>query len=204
MAELGTDVRYIKGIGEQRALSLNKLGIYTLRDLVTYFPRAYDDRSVIKPICDVTFGENVCVSATVATQPALSHIRKGLDIVRLRAVDEKNAISITFFNQSYVKNQLQPGETYIFYGRIGGRIGMPEMTNPVFEREDRERTRTGRIVPIYRLTAGISQNVLAYSIRQGLAACGELLPEALVRKEISFEHHLLLRMGSQNAVQLSL
>ena len=179
MAELGTDVRYIKGIGEQRALSLNKLGIYTLRDLVTYFPRAYDDRSVIKPISDVTFGENVCVSATVATQPALSHIRKGLDIVRLRAVDEKSAISITFFNQSYVKNQLQPGESYIFYGRIGGRIGMPEMTNPVFEPEDRERTRTGRIVPIYRLTAGISQNVLANSIRQGLLACGDLLPDPL-------------------------
>ena len=179
MAELGTDVRYIKGIGEQRALSLNKLGIYTLRDLVTYFPRAYDDRSVIKPISAVTFGENVCVSATVATQPALSHIRKGLDIVRLRAVDEKSAISITFFNQSYVKNQLQPGESYIFYGRIGGRIGMPEMTNPVFEREDRERTRTGRIVPIYRLTAGISQNVLANSIRQGLLACGDLLPDPL-------------------------
>ena len=179
MAELGTDVRYIKGIGEQRALSLNKLGIYTLRDLVTYFPRAYDDRSVIKPISAVTFGENVCVSATVATQPALSHIRKGLNIVRLRAVDEKSAISITFFNQSYVKNQLQPGESYIFYGRIGGRIGMPEMTNPVFEREDRERTRTGRIVPIYRLTAGISQNVLANSIRQGLLACGDLLPDPL-------------------------
>ena len=76
MAELGTDVRYIKGIGEQRALSLNKLGIYTLRDLVTYFPRAYDDRSVIKPISEVTFGENVCVAATVATQPALSHISR--------------------------------------------------------------------------------------------------------------------------------
>lgn len=179
MAELSTDVRYIKGIGEQRAAALNKLGINTLFDLVTYYPRTYDDRSVIKPISDLIIGETVCVIATVATMPTLSRIRNGLQVVKLRAVDEKDTLHITFFNQTYVKNQLHPGESYVFYGRIGGRLGMPEMINPVFESESGSRFRTGKIVPIYRLTAGISQNVLSNAVRQGLTACGDQLPDPL-------------------------
>ena len=179
MAELSTDVRFIKGIGEQRATALNKLGILSLFDLVTNFPRTYDDRSVIKHISDLIIGENVCVSATVATQPTLSRTRNGKQVVKLRAIDESDTLHVTFFNQTYVKNQLHPGESYVFYGRIGGKLGMPEMINPIFEAENGTRNRTGKIVPIYRLTAGLSQNLLSSSVRQGLAACGDQLPDPL-------------------------
>ena len=71
MPDLTTDVRYVKGIGEQRAKSLQKLQIYTLKDLISYFPRAYDDRRTYKKIRDLEEGETACVEAMVASPPTL-------------------------------------------------------------------------------------------------------------------------------------
>ena len=88
MADLNTDVRYIKGIGEKKAQAFNKLGVFSLYDLISYFPRKYEDRSVYKPIALTADGETVCVCALVADTPRLTRIRRGLDIVKLRAVDE--------------------------------------------------------------------------------------------------------------------
>ena len=117
MADLSTDVRYIKGIGEQRAKALNKLGICTLRDLIAWFPRKYDDRRQAKRIADLVPGETACVAAMIATPPTVSHIRKGMDLVKVRAVDETGVLDVTFFNQTWLKNQLVQGETYIFTAR---------------------------------------------------------------------------------------
>jgi ATP-dependent DNA helicase RecG len=102
-----------------------------------------------------------------------------MDLVKLRAVDETGVLDITYFNQNYVKDQLLPGVTYIFYGKIGGTFTRKTMTNPLFEREDSSGGVTGRIVPVYRLTAGLTQKTLINSVRQGLDACGEDLPDAL-------------------------
>ena len=82
MPELKTDIRYIKGIGEQRAKSLAKLDIFTLQDLVSYFPRAYDDRRAARKISDLADGETVCVEAMVAAEPTLQRIRKGMEIIK--------------------------------------------------------------------------------------------------------------------------
>ena len=155
MADLNTDVRYIKGIGEQRAKALGKLGIATLRDLISYFPRAYDDRSALRRIADLVPGETAGVAAMVASPPTISHIRKGLDLVKLRAVDDTGTLDVTFFNQAWLKNSLHQGETYIFYGRAEGSLLRHQMANPVVEPEGRREV-TGRIVPIYPLTAGVS------------------------------------------------
>ena len=179
MVQLDTDVRWITGIGEARAKSLNKLGIYTLSDLVSYFPRAYDDRTLFKPISLLTPGETVCVAATVANQPVLSHVRAGMDLVKLRAVDAAGSMNITFFNQSYMKNSLTLGESYIFYGKVGGTKNRPEMINPIVEKDNGENRVTGRIMPIYRLTSGVSQNIISKAVEQGLKACGDLLPDPL-------------------------
>ena len=122
MADLNTDVRYIKGIGEQRAKALGKLGIATLRDLISYFPRAYDDRSALRRIADLVPGETAGVAAMVASPPTISHIRKWLDLVKLRAVDDTGTLDVTFFNQAWLKNSLHQGETYIFYGRAEGSL----------------------------------------------------------------------------------
>ena len=191
MADLNTDVRYIKGIGEAKAKSLGKLGIATLRVLISYFPRAYDDRSALRRIADLVPGETAGVAAMVASPPTISHIRKGLDLVKLRAVDDTGTLDVTFFNQSWLKNQLRIGETYTFYGRAEGSLLRKSMASPIVEPEGR-REHTGRIVPIYPLTAGVSQLILSRSIRQGLDACADILPDVLpdrVRR-----HHQLCRI----------
>ena len=88
MADLKTDVRYIKGVAEQRAKALAKLDIRTLRDLISWFPRRYEDRREARRIADLVPGEAACTLAMVASAPTVSHVRKGLDLVKLRAVDE--------------------------------------------------------------------------------------------------------------------
>jgi ATP-dependent DNA helicase RecG len=186
VADLKTDVRYVKGIGEQRAKALAKLGIHTLRDLISWFPRRYEDRTETRRIADLIPGETACAAAMVAAAPTVTHVRKGLDLVKLRAVDETGALDVTFFNQSWLKNSLRAGETYVFCGKAEGSLFRRRMTNPVVEPEGR-REATGRIVPVYPLTAGVSQLILSRSVRQGLDACADILPDALP-DEIRMEH----------------
>ena len=87
MATLNTDIRFIKGVGEARAKALARLGITDLRSLLSYFPRAYEDRRTYKKIADLVPGEMSCVCAVVAGEAKLSRVRKGLDLVKLRVVD---------------------------------------------------------------------------------------------------------------------
>ncbi len=190
MAELNTDVQFIRGIGGQRAKALEKLGIRTLRDLISYFPRTYDDRTQTRRILDLQPGETACVEAMVTAAPTLSRVRKGLELVKLRAVDDSGALDVTFFNQAWLKSSLKAGETYIFFGRADGNLLRRQMTNPVVEPLGRGE-QTGRIVPIYPLTAGVSQLILSRSIRQGLDACADILPDVLpdtVRQEHQLCH----------------
>ena len=178
MASLHTDIRYIKGVGEARARSLAKLGITDLFSLLSYFPRTYEDRRAYKTIAGLVPGEMSCVCAVVAGEPKLSRIRKGLDLVKLRVVDETGALELTYFNQSYLKTAFRTGDAYVFYGRAEGAPGRPRMVNPLFEREG-ARQITGRIMPIYPLTAGVSQSMLCKAVEQGLAACVDELPDIL-------------------------
>ena len=185
MADLTTDARYIKGIGEQRAKALEKLGLRTLRDLIGWFPRRYEDRTALCPIAELPPGETACTAAMVASPPTVSFIRKGLDLVKVRAVDDSGALDVTFFNQLWLKSNLIQGQTYIFCGKAEGEGAHRKMASPIVEPEGR-REMTGRIVPVYPLTAGVSQLMLSRCIRQGLDACAEILPDVLpdeVRRE---------------------
>ena len=192
MADLSTDIQYIKGVGEQRAKALNRLGIFTLQDLIAWFPRRYEDRTQIRRIADLAEGETACVAAMVASPPTVTHIRRGMDLVKLRAVDDSGALDVTFFNQTWLKNGLRSGETYIFCGKAEGAHQRRKMNTPIVEPEGRQEV-TGRIVPIYPLTAGVSQLVLSRSIRQGLDACAGILPDVL--PDAIRQQHQLCRIG---------
>ena len=188
MAGLNTDVRYVKGVGEARAKSLAKLGITDLKSLLAYFPRAYEDRRVVRRIAELTIGERACVTAMVAGAPKLSRIRKGLELVKLRVVDESAALELTYFNQLYLKNTFRVGESYTFYGTVEGTLLRRQMTNPVFEREGQHAV-TGRIVPVYPLTAGVGQSLLYRAVRQGLDEAADQLCE-LLPAELRAQHGL--------------
>ena len=188
MADLNTDIRYIKGIGETRAKALHKLGIATLGDLLSYFPRRWEDRTLERPIRELTLGEYACVRAMLAGDPTASRIAGGRTLVKVRAVDSSGVLEVAFFNQEYRKTSLHKGETYIFYGKVEGDLLRRRMTNPLLEPEGRQLL-TGRIMPIYPLTAGITQSRLVEAMRQGLDACRDLLPDALP-DAVRQAHHL--------------
>jgi ATP-dependent DNA helicase RecG len=176
-----TDVRYVKGVGENRAKLMSKLGIRTLGDLVRHFPRAYEDRTVFKRIHELRPGDTVCVTATAVTQPELHRVRKGLDTVRFSAADDGGILRIIFFNQTFIRDHIAPGEAYIFYGKVTGTARRPEMQNPVFEpaSEVGRGGLTDAIVPVYALTSGLSQKIMTGAVRQGLLMCGDTFPDPL-------------------------
>ena len=188
MASLTTDVRYVKGIGEARAKSLEKLGIRTLGDLIAYYPMRWEDRTRTVPVRELIPGEYACVRATVAQDPRGGRIPGGRTLVQVRAVDEGGVLDISFFNQEYRKTSLHKGETYIFYGKADGQRQRRTMVNPLVEREGQQLL-TGRIMPIYHLTAGLNQSTVARAVRQGLDECGDL-PEDVLPDEVRRAHQL--------------
>jgi ATP-dependent DNA helicase RecG len=177
-----TEITYVKGIGPVKGKAFNRVGINVLSDLLTFFPRSYEDRTVIKEINGLTPGETVCVTALVADTPRLSHIRKGLDLLKFRAVDATGSMEITFFNQAYLRDTFKPGESYTFYGKVAGTLTKPSMTNPVFEAEGTPGGVTGRIMPVYPLTAGLSQKTVAGAVKKCLEVCAGHIPEVLSQK----------------------
>lgn len=185
LPELFDPVTVLPGIGKARAELLDNLGIRTLYDLISYFPRAYEDRTRLQTIDHLEPDVAACFQAMVVSQPRTSHIRRGLDLTKLTVADETGRLNLTFFNQSYVADQLHYGETYIFYGKPDGGLIGTQMANPVFERPDAAATVTRRIMPLYSLTAGISNKMLAQAVAGALKACSgrlpEILPEAIRR-----------------------
>ena len=172
----------LRGVGPKKAAAFEKLGVRTVGDLVSLFPRRYEDRTRFTPIALAMPGDTVCIRAMVAAPPRLNRIRRGMELVKLRAVDDTGAVEITYFNQTYRKDSLHQGETYIFYGKVGLVGQKKTLTNPVAEREDRAGTPgsvTGRIMPIYPLSAGLTQRVMLDTVRLALDLCGDDLPNAL-------------------------
>ena len=156
--DLNKEIKFVKGVGPNRAQLLNKLGIFTLKDLITYYPRTYEDRSKPKDICECMNGEDALIEAIVCsriTEVRLPHKTMQKLVVR----DETGTANITWFNQKYLKTKFEVGRKYHFYGRISNNYGKIGMTSPVFDDVDKTNN-TGRIVPIYPLTYQLSQNVL--------------------------------------------
>ena len=175
------DIRRIKGIGEKRAQALNKLGVFSLFDLISYFPRRYEDRSTVRPVGLLSDGEAATICVVCGDEPRLSRIRRGLDLVRFRAYDDSGEITITYFNQPYVRNQIHRGGSYRFYGRVEVHGSRRSMVNPACEPEEASGplSVTGRIVPVYGLRSGLQQKLVRQSVRQGLDSCLNSLPEVL-------------------------
>ena len=185
MAKLSDPVTILKGVGPSKAKQLAALNIHTLRDLICHFPRGYEDRTRLVPIEKLEVDTPACFRAMVMNTPRTSHIRKGLDLTKVQVADHSGRLNLTFFNNRYVVDQLRYGREYIFYGAVSGDFIGYNMTNPVFEALDAPPVTTRRILPIYPLTAGLSNAALLKAVRQALSICDpppEILPEA-VRRE---------------------
>ena len=182
MIDLNKDVKYIKGVGPARVLLLNKLGIFTLKDLITYYPRTYEDRSKPKFICECEDGEEVLIEAIICNN--MTNVRlKGKTMQRVIVRDETGSATITWFNQTYLKGKFKVGEKYKFFGRVTKKGGKIMFNSPVFDVEEKTQN-TGRIIPIYPLTYNLSQNnirkIMEVAIKETYGNLEETLPKYIL------------------------
>lgn len=169
MIDLNKQIQYVKGVGPNRAELLNKLGIYTLEDLITYYPREYEDRGKPKKISELQDGEEALIEVLVVSRMSEQRIRKNMAIYKLIVRDDTGSCVLTWFNQSYLKNKFILGKKYKFYGRVSNKYGKIEMNSPVYDEEETNKN-TGKIIPIYPLTYKLSQNTIRQVIENGLTA----------------------------------
>ena len=185
MARLTDPITMLKGIGPSKAKQFANLNIFTLGDLICHFPRGYEDRTRLVPIEKLEPDVPACFRAMVMNTPKTAHIRKGLDITRVQVADTTGRLNLTFFNSKYVSDQLQYGKEYIFYGAVSGDFIGYNMTNPAFEALDSVPVTTRRVLPVYPLTAGLSNAAVLKAVRQALAVCdapAEIIPEEVRRQ----------------------
>lgn len=165
------------------AQKLGKLGIKTIGDLVTYFPRDYEDRSSEKRVAELMDGDECSVFLTVLSDVAMSRPKPRLSIYKTVAGDDSGIMNLVWFNQNYIRDRIKKGNRYIFYGKVKKRGSYIEITNPVFEDENAVRKKTTGIQPVYPLTEGVSQNWLRMVQRNALdmviGKITEIMPEEL-------------------------
>ena len=182
MARLGDPVTILKGVGEAKAKLFANLNIFTLGDLICHFPRGYEDRTKLVTISELSPDVPACFRATVMNNPRTAHIRKGLDMTKVQLADTTGRLNVTFFNNRFAAGQLEYGREYIFYGAVSGDFVGYNMTNPVFENPDSPGLTTRRVLPIYPLTAGLTNAAVGKAVLQALAVSdppAEILPEAV-------------------------
>lgn len=185
MPDLLKEVKYVKGVGPNRVALLNRLGIYTLEDLITYYPRTHEDRSIPKNIIDLLHGEEALIEAMPVSRMSEVRIRRNFTMYKLIVRDETGTCQITWYNQAYLKNMFKVGEKYKFFGKVNKKFKTTDMISPVFDSEGSSKN-TGKIIPIYPTTYNLPQNTLRKIIENGLTEIDEkledTLPEYLLEK----------------------
>lgn len=134
MLDLNQDVKFVKGVGPNRVILLNRLGIYNLKDLITYYPREHEDRSKPVNIADLEDGQEALIEVICASR--VNEIRthkRSMTIYKLIARDETGSIIITWYNQSYLKQRFKVGEKYNFFGKVLIKNGIIQMNSPTFD-----------------------------------------------------------------------
>lgn len=184
MVDLLKDAKYIKGVGPNRIKQLNSLGIYTLEDVISYYPRGYENRGIKKDIAELVDGEDALIEAKCVSRMTEIRIRKNMTIYKLVVRDETATCTLTWFNVPFLKKRFIVGDTYKFFGKVKRKLNQIEMMTPIIDEQDSNKN-TGRIIPIYSSTYNLSQNILRKIIENALEEAKvlpETIPEYLIKE----------------------
>ena len=185
--ELTDDVMYVKGVGPKRAALLNKLKIFTKYDLLTHYPRTYENHSSLTQICDVFEGENVLLVGHIFNITSRETGR--LTIINALLEDDTGYIRLTWFNQKYLLTKLKDGMKLLVIGKAkfdswSGNLNVNQIQSFTILDED-EEPELG-ITPIYPSTMAVTQNVLRTAIKNLLASMPrltEILPQEILSEQ---------------------
>jgi ATP-dependent DNA helicase RecG len=185
---LNAPVTVLQSVGPRHGETLKRLGLETLGDMLYYFPRRYDDYSLLKPINRLEYGEQVTVIASVesvTTRP----LRNGHTSITEAVVNDGSGhLRLTWFNQPWVARRLRPGVLVVLSGRIDQYLGRLTITNPEVEQLEHQNLHTNRIVPVYPLTANITQRWLRRLMHQVVTHWAPQLPDPLTQELRSAEN----------------
>lgn len=183
MADLDTRVQFLKGVGEARAKTLAKQGIFSVGDLLRNYPRAYEDWNNVTSIRDAGINESVCLKAIIAERPTVVRINGGKILVKTAIADGTDYMHIVFFNNKYVKDQLIENEEYLFFGKITqDKYGAKTMLSPRFEKSPEKQ----RIRPVYKATSALSsktvERLTENALREIKGNLPEFIPDYVIKK----------------------
>ena len=184
MVDLLKDAKYIKGVGPNRIKQLNSLGIYTLEDVISYYPRGYENRGIKKDIAELVDGEDALIEAKCVSKMTEIRIRRNMTIYKLVVRDETATCTLTWFNVPFLRKRFIVGDTYKFFGKVKRKLNQIEMITPIIDEQDSNKN-TGRIIPIYPSTYNLSQNILRKIIENALEEANvlpETIPEYLIKE----------------------
>lgn len=182
--ELNSSIRNIKGIGGKSEKLFNKLGIYTVKELLCFYPREYDIFGSIEPVSSVQEGRTVIIEAFLKSSPKVT-VSGNLKITRAVFKDASGSIAAVWFNMPFMAKILRMGTHYILRGRIVNRNGFLELRQAKLLSRQEYVNLTGTLQPVYSLTAGLTGNAVAKAVKRALGETdlnGDFLP-ADIRKE---------------------
>ncbi|MGN9164029.1 ATP-dependent DNA helicase RecG [Tissierellaceae bacterium HCP3S3_D8] len=183
------NIQYVKGVGPKRASRLRKLNINTVRDLIYYVPRDYEDRSRFTTLREANIGEKASLEIEIVGPHQIIRPRKNLAILKIPFQDDSGYGFLIWFNQNYLKDRFKIGERYRVNGKIN-RVGIEyQVMNPVFERTN-TGNKVGNIIPLYALTNGLSNNEVTKIITNCLREYLDFVPEVLPN-EIREKYNLI-------------
>ena len=176
------NITILNGIGQKRAESFRTLGVYTVDDLLRFYPRTYEDRTQIKKIAEVKDGDTVCIRARAVSPLRENFVRKNMYVCSLKVSDGTGFLEIVWFNNRYIKNMIDVKKEYVFFGKATYSKRM-QMHSPLFEESGRNLL-TGRIFPVYSLTSGLTQKNIGAAVADSLRnfEAEETLPEHIRQK----------------------
>ena len=189
MADLKQNIQYVKGVAPTKAELLNYLGIYTLEDIITYYPRKYEDRRCVKNIEEIADGEEALIDVVAVSNVSTFRLKRNMTVSKLIVRDETEECLITWFNQPYIKQNYKSGERYKFYGKITRKNGKAEMNSPVSDPEGKNKN-TGRIIPVYPTTKKLNENSLRQIVENAISIVDNKLEETIpeyIRKKYNLE-----------------
>jgi len=176
---LSAPLTVIHGVGPRSAESLATLGLYTLGDLLYYFPRRYDDYSTLKPINHLQYGEELTVIGTI--QSISNRAARGGSVQITEAVlgDGTGYLRLTWFNQPWLSSQILAGKSIVVSGKIDMYLGRLVMNSPDWEPLEQDHLHTNRIVPVYPLGGHITQRWLRKIMYQTVNFWAPRIPDYL-------------------------
>jgi len=180
---LSTHLQYLKGVGPRRAADLEKSGLVTIEDLLYRFPIRYEDRSRLQSIASLKPGRPASISGRILACGLRSTRRPGFKIYEAAVDDGTKSIRAVWLNQPFLKDVFERGQHVVLYGAVemygGGGLQLLNPQYEILDDEDAETLHTGRIVPVYEKTGGVTPKMQRRLVFEALQKLPSELPEHL-------------------------